>query len=149
MMEKGKILAIDYGQKSIGLAVSDVGRTMAFGRGVIRNIPGEVGRQQVLLKLINLCKEDEVNLILLGMPWGENQQKTVQTERIEGFAISLREALQNAELFVAVEYIDESFSSYEANKILAKIGVPGTERKKTEDEMAAIVLIHRFIDFKP
>lgn len=148
-MNKGRILAIDYGQKSIGLAVSDEGRQMAFGRGVLKNVSGEIGLQQVLLKIVNMCRLEGITMILIGLPMGVNNQETVQTERIRLFAKELADSLVLAELNWPIEFIDESFSSFEANGILTKIGVKGKDKKKTEDEMAAIILIHRYIDFKP
>jgi len=148
-MDKGRILAIDYGQKSIGLAVSDTARLMAFGRGVLRNIPGEEAFTQVLLKLVNLMKVEDISLVLIGLPLGPNQEETVQTAKIRLFSEKLRGFMKISELDIPIEFIDESFSSYEANKILSGIGVKSVDQKKTEDEMAAIVLIHRYIDFKP
>jgi putative Holliday junction resolvase len=148
-MEEGRLLAIDYGQRSIGLAVSDAGRSMAFGRGVLKNLPGEVGQNQVILQIINLCKTDDVKRILMGLPLGPNQEETPQTARIREFAGLLEKMLKIADLDLPIEFVDESFSSYEANKILSGLGVRGQDRKRTEDEMAAIVLIHRYIDFRP
>ncbi len=144
-MGKGKILAIDYGGSSIGLAVSDADRMMAFGRGTIKgkSLP------DILEEIYSLVIRDEIKLILVGLPMGKEGQETSQTIKIRKFADVLQEFLVQKNQSVELEYIDESFSTFEANKILDKIGVKGREKKLTEDEMSAIILVHRYIDFRP
>lgn len=144
-MDKGKVLAIDYGQKSIGLAVSDQQRTMAFGRGVLKNID----KNKVLAKISDLIEQEQIKVILIGLPQGPNGEETKQTALIRDFATTLKIYLDTQKLAIIMNFMDESFSSFEANKILTEIGVKSHDRKKTEDEMAAIVLIHRYIDFRP
>ena len=144
-MQKGKILAIDYGQKSIGLAVSDQDRMMAFGRGVLKNSDKEV----VLAKLADLIVHENVNELIVGLPMGQSGEETSQTTVIRTFAAQLENHLKTKGINLPIGFLDESFSSFEANNRLAEIGVKSPDRKKTEDEMAAIILIHRFIDFRP
>lgn len=144
-MEKGKLLAIDYGAKSIGLAVSDRDRMMAFGRGKIVN----KNLEQVLDELFRLLNDEEIVRILIGLPLGEDGEETPQTLRIRDFGERLSNFLKQKGLNILMEYVDESFSSFEANQILRDLGVKGLDRKKTEDELAAMILIHRYIDFRP
>lgn len=144
-MPKGKVLAIDYGQKSIGLAVSDQDRMMAFGRGVIKN----TDKQLVLGKIADLIVSEQAIEVIVGLPMGLNAEETPQTALIRLFAGELEEFLKSRKIPIPIGFLDESFSSYEANKRLEEIGIKSHDRKKTEDEMAAIILIHRFIDFRP
>ncbi len=144
-MMKGKVLAIDYGQKSIGLAVSDADRMMAFGRGVLRNIDRDGTLKSVLL----MIDSEDISEVVIGLPLGKNGEETVQTKIIRDFADELSVQMRESKIEIPVTFLDESFSSFEANIILMKLGVKSEDRKKTEDEMAAIVLIHRFIDFRP
>ncbi len=144
-MMKGKVLAIDYGQKSIGLAVSDADRMMAFGRGVLRNIDRDGTLKSVLL----MIDSEDISEVVIGLPLGKNGEETVQTKIIRDFADELSVQMRESKIEIPVTFLDESFSSFEANNILMKLGVKSEDRKKTEDEMAAIVLIHRFIDFRP
>jgi putative Holliday junction resolvase len=144
-MQKGKILALDYGMASIGLAVSDEDRLMAFGRGVIR----EKQHEKILEKIYELVTAEKVSLILFGLPFGKDGGETPQTGKIRRFAESVRTFLQEQGQEVVMDFIDESFSTYEANKILQQLGVEPRNRKSTEDEMAAVILIHRYIDFRP
>lgn len=144
-MYKGKLLAIDYGAQKIGLAVSDADQQMAFGRGVLLN----KNIEQVCADLHKLIIEERVVKVLVGLPTAQDGGDTVQTARIRGFVAQLGNFLNSQGLKLMIEFIDESFSSFEANKMLQELGVPGRDRKKTEDELAAIVLVHRYIDFRP
>ena len=144
-MMKGKVLAIDYGQKSIGLAVSDADRMMAFGRGVLRN----VDRDGTLKSVLVMIDSEDISEVVIGLPLGKIGEETVQTKIIRDFADELSVQMRESKIEIPVTFLDESFSSFEANNILMKLGVKSEDRKKTEDEMAAIVLIHRFIDFRP
>ncbi|MCC6643803.1 Holliday junction resolvase RuvX [Candidatus Peregrinibacteria bacterium] len=140
---QGKILAIDYGMAAIGLAVSDVGRLMAFSRGVLK----DKQRGQAKELILNLIDSEQVKLVILGIPLAADGQETAQTAKIRLFGEDLRDDLESRG--VVLEYVDESFSTFEANKMLKELGVKPNERKNTEDELAAVVLIHRYIDFRP
>jgi len=144
-MSKGKILAIDYGNTSIGMAVCDENRLMAFGRGVLKNKK----HQEILEKIAELARNEGVKLLLVGLPLGKNGEETLQTAKIREFAGQLIAEIKKRKIDLDMEFIDESFSTYEANRLLEKIGVKPRDRKMTEDEMAAIVLVQRYIDFRP
>jgi putative pre-16S rRNA nuclease len=144
-MTKGKILAIDYGGAAIGLAVSDIDRQMAFGRGVLRKMTLE----QIFQKIMELVEDESIVLILIGLPLGKEGEETKQTEKIRAFAEKMSNFLTENGLNIDIDYIDESFSTFEAGNILKELGVKGRDRKTTEDEMAAIILVHRYIDFRP
>lgn len=136
-------MAIDYGSSSIGLAVSDDSRIMAFGRGVLKKLTQE----EAIAKISSLIKEERVKLVILGLPMSIDGGETNQTAKIREFGDKL--ALELSKLAVPMEYVDESFSSYEAQKILENLNVKPQDRKKTEDELAAVVLVRRYIDFRP
>lgn len=144
-MSKGKLLAIDYGAKKIGLAVSDSDQQMAFGRGILANN----NLEQVMGALLELVKAEQIVKVIVGLPMGGDGEDTPQTLSIRAFAEQLRNFLDKDGLQIVIDFIDESFSSFEANQFLHQIGVAGRDRKKTEDELAAIFLIHRYIDFRP
>jgi putative Holliday junction resolvase len=140
----GKILAIDYGKKKIGLAVSDSGRMMAFGRGIL---PNKL-EKQVFTEIAQLIAKEQVKLVLIGLPLNKSGEETSQSENIKNFAENLREDLLGRGLKPDFDFIDESFSSFEANNFLREIGASIEQKRESEDELAAIFLIHRYIDFK-
>lgn len=144
MVQKlGKILAIDYGSASIGLAVSDESRIMAFSRGVLRKLT----KEEAISKVVVLVNDEHIKLVILGLPMSAEGGETSQTSKIREFGDKLAQEL--SKLDVPLEYVDESFSSFEAQKMLENLNVKALDRKKTEDELAAVVLIRRYIDFRP
>ena len=144
MVQKlGKILAIDYGSASIGLAVSDEARIMAFSRGVLRKLT----KEEAISKVVALVNDEHIKLVILGLPMSAEGGETPQTSKIREFGDKLAQEL--SKLDVPLEYVDESFSSFEAQKMLENLNVKALDRKKTEDELAAVVLIRRYIDFRP
>lgn len=144
MVQKlGKILAIDYGSASIGLAVSDESRIMAFSRGVLRKLT----KEEAISKVVALVNDEHIKLVILGLPMSAEGGETPQTSKIREFGDKLAQEL--SKLDVPLEYVDESFSSFEAQKMLENLNVKALDRKKTEDELAAVVLIRRYIDFRP
>lgn len=144
-MAKGKILAIDYGSAKVGLAVSDADRQMAFGRGILR----EVNKERLIERIIKLIIDEGVIEIIIGLPMGENDQETDQTRKIRDFGSMIGKSAAEKGLELVINYVDESFSTFEANQRLQQMGIKMADRRATEDEMVAIILLQRYIDFRP
>src|SRR5690606_23661039 len=111
MKGSGKILAIDYGLKKIGLAVSDSGRLMAFGRGILLN----KNEEMVFSEIAQLVDRENVKLLLIGLPLAADGEQTKQSERIKDFAKNLQNELLKRGLKPDLDFVDEAFSSFEAN----------------------------------
>jgi putative Holliday junction resolvase len=139
---RGRILSLDFGQKSVGVAISDEDRTMVFGRGVIKNFKSLA---DLFEKVKSICEKEAVVEIVVGLPVNPDGEDTFQTARIRGFGLKLEEFIKT----VPVKFEDESFSSFEADSFLSNVAkVKGSERKKTEDEIAAVVILKRYLDLE-
>lgn len=134
MPSKGKILAIDYGTKKIGLAVSDDARLLAFGRGVV---DASKGFKYVVQCLEKLCADEHIEDILLGIPLDDEGEEGESALRVRNFSQKLALQLPGKQL----HFFDESFSSFEAQKLLKESGKNGFD-----DEMAAVVTLQRYLD---
>lgn len=143
-MAKGRILAIDYGRAKVGLAVTDPGRLMVFGRGVLRKKTDE----ELYQEIYKLVRDESVEEIVIGLPMGAEGEDTPQVQKIRSFGGTLKEVLAEKGLTPGFAFIDESFSTFEANQELLRMGVTPEQRRQTEDEMAAIILLRKFIDFR-
>lgn len=143
-MENQKILAIDYGSSKIGLAVSDRDRTMAFGRGILR----PKNKYEAFLSIKNLILEENIGKVIFGLPLLSDGEDTKQSLNIRDFAKQLMEFLSNNGVEILLDFIDESFSTFEAGNILRDLQVDYKKKKETEDELSAIILLNRYIDFK-
>ena len=107
----GRILAIDYGQNRFGLALSDPLRVTARPLATWRRS----NRRRDLARLRDLCGEQEVRLIVVGLPLhleGANSEMAAEASR---FAEQVR-----AEVGKPVELVDERLSSWEAKQALGE-----------------------------
>ncbi len=125
-MNRGKVLAIDYGKKMVGLASGDFELAMALPRDVLLN----KGAEDLLGKILAICAELEVVLIVMGIPSEENP--IVKDIRL--FADLLRGAGQK------VEFINEDFTSLEAEQMM------GDHKSGRLDANAAQIILQRFFD---
>ena len=121
-----KALGIDFGEKRIGLAVSD--ETKTFARELVILSPKEFWKQ-----ILSLIEEHQVNILVLGLPMGVSGQETKKTKETKIF----REKLM-AVTSLPVELMDERFSSTMASHISGS--------KKNLDSLAAQILLQNWLD---
>lgn len=141
MKNKGKILGIDFGEKTVGLAITDEEQIMVFGRGVIKDF-GSL--EKLAEKLAQLCAEEGAVRIVIGIPLNaavENEVVGTQAKRMRQIGEKLRSFLHD----IPMDFQDESFSSFEAGEELKELGVKVKDRKQTEDEMAAIIILKKYL----
>ncbi len=131
----GRIAAIDYGLKRIGIALSDAGKKIAFP---YRTVPG--GRRGIG-EIATALKGQEVEKVLLGLPLLMNGQKGDMALEVEKFAKALEEALQ-----IPIILRDERLSSRGAEASLKEISLNRKQRSARIDETAATLLLQSFLD---
>lgn len=136
----GRILAIDYGQKRLGLALSDPLRVTAQPFATWRRS----NRRRDLARLRDLCREQEVALILVGLPVHLEGADSAMAAEASRFADLVR-----AEVGKPVELVDERLSSWEAEQALGESGLPRSasrERRRHKlDEVAAAVILRDYL----
>ena len=121
-----KILGIDYGEKRIGLAISDETETLARELDILS--PKEFWGQ-----LDQLISNQQISKIVLGWPLNMDGQKTRKTEEVESFKLKVER-----ETGLPVEIIDERLSSQMAEHISGS--------KKNLDSLAAQILLQNWLD---
>lgn len=131
----GRIAAIDFGLKRIGLAVSDKGRKMALPVGVVEGGKKAVQNIRAALPL------KEVDLILIGLPVEMSGKKGPMAAVVEEFAKMLEAALS-----IPVKLIDERLSSKGADASLKEISLNRKERSEKIDMVAATLLLQMYLD---
>lgn len=104
-----KILAIDYGRKWIGLAVSDDNRKLAFPYKTLENNP------KVFSVLNEIVKKEEIYKIVIGLPLNKQMKPTKQTAETENWAGELIKKVE-----VPIDFENEIFTSKAADKLGAK-----------------------------
>ncbi len=136
-MKKGKVLAVDYGTKHIGLATGDLDIKIAFPRDVFENKEGVEDR------IFSLCEELGVRKIVVGLPLSmrEDQKRNFLVEKVEQFVDLLQKRLKGLE--IDIELFDERLSSFEAEQLVGKDARTAGERL---DAHAAQVILQRYFD---
>ena len=134
-----RVLAIDYGRKRIGLALSDeLGLTAQPLAILVRT-----NRREDLRRLRQICREHRVAEIVVGCPLhmtGETSSAAVEAER---FAARLRK-----ELGIPVNLQDERLTSWEAAQMAARLR-PASRRKDAPlDDIAAAILLGEYLERK-
>ncbi|PKN73559.1 MAG: Holliday junction resolvase RuvX [Candidatus Cloacimonetes bacterium HGW-Cloacimonetes-3] len=137
MMNEGRILAVDYGEKRIGLALSDPMRMFAKPLSVLLNS----GLQHTITELESLISLHSVSLVLVGMPFAIDGSDTPKTQETKAFAEELAGALS-----VPVLGFDERYSTCDADDELKRMGYTWQEAKKVKDAMAACMFLKEFLD---
>jgi len=137
----GTILAIDYGLKRVGLAISDPERSFAFPCDVIEN----KSYDYLISQINNLILEREVDLILVGMPYNMNKSnsdmiKNEMEKNVELFINQLQKSIK-----VPLKTVDERLSSFAAEERLKEAGLSAKKSKKYIDSEAARLLLEEFI----
>ncbi len=132
-----RILAVDHGEKRIGLALSDSTATIASPFKIIEHVSRLLDAAQVA----NLAAENEVGLIVVGQSFDEEGKPNLAGRRAAKFAEALKEQTQ-----ITVELFDESFSTQDARKAVIEMGVSRKKRAGHYDALAAVVILRSYIE---
>ena len=135
----GRLLGIDYGEKRVGVAISDPTGTIASALDTILFKSKEDLFQQ-LKKRIAL---EDIAGVVVGMPFGMKGQVTAQTETVQKFISELR-----SQLSVSVNSADERLSSVEAGRVLREQGYQPSRNKAMVDSIAAAIILQSYLDGK-
>lgn len=137
-MNPGRILAIDYGERRIGLALSDPMRIIASGLTTIQ-VQNENAAIQKIKKLVN---EHEVIQIVMGNPLDKNGSEGTKAQKVRIFAEKLRQQIP-----LDIVFWDERMSSVTALKMLVEAESKKKRRTKEKiDELAAVVILRHYLD---
>ncbi len=132
-----RILAVDYGSRRIGLAVSDPLKIVATPLETLV-ITGEKEAVPLLKQVIDI---NEVDTVLVGYPLGLHGNKTDQTRRVDQFIDQLKQAVS-----ARIIPWDERFTSLEAEDILRQKGIKPSENKGLVDQMSARIMLQEYLN---
>lgn len=132
-----RVMALDVGTKTIGVAVSDTGRTLAQPLYTV----SRRGVKKDAAELAALIEEQDVDHVVVGLPYelDGSEARPARLARQIGDAVGARTALP-------VTYIDERYSSVEAERQLIEAGVSRARRKEVIDQAAAAIILQSFLD---
>ncbi len=134
-----RIVAIDYGKKRTGIAVSDVLQIIANG---LITVP----TSDLLAFIIDYVKKEPVERIIIGMPKQMNNQLSENMNHIRPFVERLRESLPD----MPVEWVDERFTSVLAHQAMREGGLrkKARQNKALVDEISATIILQSYLESK-
>jgi putative holliday junction resolvase len=132
-----RILAIDYGRKRIGLALSDELRLTAQPLLVLKR----VNRRDDLRRLRDICRKQGVARILVGHPLHMTGEAGEMADEAVRFAARLRK-----ELGVEVDLVDERLTSWEAGQMMAEAGSVRQRKDSSLDDVAAAIFLREYLE---
>ena len=142
-----RILGLDVGSKTVGVAVSDPLGVIATGVTTI----DRVGIRKDTGKVIDYIKEYGCETVVIGLPLSLDGEDSVQTQKVRDFRTMLENKLRSSGPLskVKVEWQDERYSTVEAEEVLIEANMSREDRKKIIDRQAAIVILRRYLDRMP
>ena len=133
----GRLLAIDHGEKRIGLAISDPNKIISKPLKTILLSDIELFYK----KLLEIIFDYDIEKLIIGLPIGMDGNYTLQTKKVEAF----KDALQG-KIKIPIEMFDERLSSISAKKSLISQGVKTGHNKSQIDQTAAAIFLQHYID---
>lgn len=134
-----KIIGLDLGTTTLGIAISDDSQKFVFGREIFRfKVNNYYAARQYVLELVN--KED-IDTIVIGLPLnmdGSEGERAISTRR---FADDLLKMKKN----LIIRFQDERLTSVEANERLIAQGYDNKKRKENIDMVAAMVILETYL----
>lgn len=136
-----RILGLDYGSKTVGVAVSDPLGFTAQGVEIIRR-KSENKMRQTLARIEELIAQYQVEEIVLGLPKNMNNTLGDRAEK----SLELKETLERRTALPVVMW-DERLTTVSANRVLMETGVRRENRKEHVDEIAAVFILQGYLDY--
>ena len=137
-----KVLALDVGERRIGVAVSDATATIATPLEVIRR----ASKAEDFARIAELVKHQGAEVLVAGHPLNADDSPGPQAWRVEKYVASLAEALSARGVDVTVTLWDEHGSTQRAQEALLAAGRRAKRRRERLDSAAAAVILQDYLD---
>jgi putative holliday junction resolvase len=134
-----RLLALDFGARRIGLAVSDeLGLTAQGLATLLRS-----NKRNDLDHLRRIVRQYGISEIVMGLPLRMSGSEGVQSEKVQAFAEELRRKFK-----LPVHLFDERLTSVEANRVLRESDMSIRRRAEVVDQLAAVLILQSFLEFR-
>jgi putative holliday junction resolvase len=134
-----RVMALDYGERGVGVAISDELQLTVRPLTTIRREKRK--RAEVIERIRELVAENEISTLVVGLPLNMDGTRGEAVERVENFMSDLRRNVS-----IPIVAVDERLTSREADRILRERGVGSRERRARSDEYAATLILQDYID---
>lgn len=134
--ESRKVLAVDWGAKRIGLAVSDPKGKLARPLAVIQHISREENARRILEK----AREVEVDTIIMGVTYADGNELSPSGRSAQRLA----EEIEKQSTFKVILW-DEDFTTQEAKEVMINSGLSRSKRRGHADDRAAAIILQNYL----
>ncbi|HHW56733.1 MAG TPA: Holliday junction resolvase RuvX [Clostridia bacterium] len=135
-----RIMGLDVGDKTIGIAISDLSETIAQGLTTIKRSSNTKDFERIK----HIINEYEVGIIIIGLPKNMNGTLGPQGEKVIKFAEQLKDVLD-----MPIILWDERLTTVEAQRVLIeKADMSRSKRKEVIDKLAAVLILQNYLDSK-
>lgn len=140
-----RVLGLDYGSRTVGVAMSDPTGFLASPLETIKR-EEEVNLKATVRRIRQICEENGIRLIVLGLPLRLDGTEGTSAEKVRAFKHRLERDLYR----VSVVLEDERLSTWEAEQPLIEAGMHDRKkRKEVVDQLAARIILQQFLDSHP
>jgi putative Holliday junction resolvase len=137
-----KYMALDVGDRRIGVAVSDESGTVVTPLAVIER----GSKLDDFVRIADLMRERDANGLVVGQPLNDDGSVTPQAMRIQRYTAALVDALRSDGLEFSLVFWDETLSSQRAQEIMIAAGRKATKRRARIDAVAAAVFLQDYLE---
>lgn len=135
-----RAMGLDIGSVTVGVSLSDGLKMIASSYTVIRY---EKEDDALFNQIVNIIKEQEVDEVIVGMPYHMNGDFSVGCERTRRFEKKIKQLID-----IKIIEIDERMSTVSAQNALLSFDVSRKKRKQVVDKVAATVILQTYLDRK-
>ncbi len=147
-MDRGRVLAVDYGAKRVGLASGDLGSRIAFPKGFIENKSSSF----LIKELLDFCLDWGITKIVFGLPinMSSNDSENPIMAKMKDFVSKLEESIFNSSKdniqLIDIVFFDERLSTFEAESLIDKNSDFFKDKMMHKDAIAAKVILERYFE---
>ena len=136
----GRLLALDVGEKRVGVALCDETQTLAWPLLTL----SRASKQEDFARLAALCREQAIEKVIVGLPKTLRGEEGPQAQRVRRYAAELQAALD-----LPIEFWDERYSSVDAQERLTSSSRKARAKGEIDSAAAAIILQEYLDEHKP
>ena len=139
----GRVLGVDYGERRVGLALSD---SLGMIASPLETLTRRKGKRPPVAALARLAEEHDVVHLVVGLPLGLDGEENDWSREVREFGDKLAERAG-----VPVTFQDERMTSVRAERTVRSLGLPRQRREEKEriDAAAAVLILQAYLDSKP
>lgn len=143
-MNKRKIIGIDYGDFTIGLAIFDLETDFIYPFKTVYREKSNILRKSIR-EIVKIIETENVTDIVIGLPLNADGSEGDRVEKVKNFAKMLSNGLMNSNKSqIPINFQDERLTTVEAKSILKDKGIKQTVWKKNIDQIAAEIILQDY-----